>query len=377
MNRINFLDYTKAIAISFVIAVHVGFYQLNYLLLLVMPAFFIVTGYSFNPDKRSAKKSIALRFKSIMIPFWVFMLFYTLIELIRVQLFGYGTWEILISSLTNSAYGSGIIPIWGDANEYFKGLMSYKLQGNIGADIILPTNCHLWYLPATFSGYVVFALIAKRTKKSHLVKLISVVALLSFASLEVVFPVICQLPYGIGRGAIAAAFMLVGYWLRDYGAIGKKNKLFHIISCLVAAIVSVTAVLLGSDGSAMVRSYYGPYGAFSVFMTFIGGAAATWLMFELCRGIDNLKLDSVKRFLSFTGQNVFIIYLTHMAVKFLFDCIYVLFIAKGSLDVLDGYKMGLMPETSALYMIFEVVAVIAVCVLLAALKQRIQKKRKI
>lgn len=48
--------------------------------LLVMPAFYIITGYGFNPDKRSVGKSISSRFKALMIPFWVFMIFYTLMS---------------------------------------------------------------------------------------------------------------------------------------------------------------------------------------------------------------------------------------------------------------------------------------------------------
>ena len=120
MNRIGFLDYTKAWSIIFVIAIHVGFSQLNYAVLFVMPAFYIITGYGFNPDKRSVGKSISSRFKALMIPFWVFMIFYTLIELIRAPLFGYGGAEVAISSLANTAYGSGIIPLWGGAADYLK-----------------------------------------------------------------------------------------------------------------------------------------------------------------------------------------------------------------------------------------------------------------
>ena len=375
MNRIGFLDYTKAWSIIFVIAIHVGFSRLNYAVLFVMPAFYIITGYGFNPDKRSVGKSISSRFKALMIPFWVFMIFYTLIELIRAPLFGYGGAEVAISSLANTAYGSGIIPLWGGAADYLKEIMSYKTQGLVGVDAILPTNCHLWFLPATFTGYVAFVLLEKPTGKSLVAKILSILALLAFASVEVIFPSICQLPYGIGRGAVAAAYMLVGLWLKQSGAIEKKSVPFHIVACLVAAAVAVGATLFGSDASAMVRSYYGPYGALSLLLTFLGGVAATWLLFELFRGVDALPVTPVKKFLSFTGRNVFTVYILHMAVKFLFDCIYVLWIAKGETDILDGYKMGLMPEKSVLYMLFEIVAVVAVCLLIAMMKNRIMKRK--
>lgn len=135
------------------------------------------------------------------------------------------------------------------------------------------------------------------------------------------------------------------------------------------------ATFTGSDASAMLRSYYGPYGALSLLLTFLGGVAATRLLFELFRSVDALPVAPLKKFFSFIGRNVFTVYIMHMAVKFLFDCIYVLWIAKGETDILDGYKMGLMPEKSALYMLFEIVAVVAVCLLIAMLKNRIMKRK--
>ena len=38
------------------------------------------------------------------------------------------------------------------------------------------------------------------------------------------------------------------------------------IFCVVAVAICAVSIYLGSDGSAMVRSYYGPYGALSVLL---------------------------------------------------------------------------------------------------------------
>lgn len=376
MKRIRFLDYAKAIAILFVVSVHVGFYQLNSILLFVMPTFFLVTGYSFDPDKRSIKESIALRFQSIILPFWGFMLLTTLVELVRAPLFGYGTWKVCISSLANTFYGSGIIPVSGDVGAFLRKIMSYKQQTPIGVDVILPSNCHLWFLPAMFIGYVLLVLIVKKAPKKLWLKLLLLAGLLLLASVEVVFPSLCQLPFGIGRGAIAAAFMLVGFWAKEFGLLKKSSPIFHVTSCLLSALLCGVSSRLGSDGSAMVSSYYGPYGILSVLVTFVGGLAAAWLVFELCRGIDALPTGAVGNLLSFMGRHVFTVYLLHMIVKFALDAIYILWVRGENANLLDAYQMGLLPEVSALYMLFEIIFIIAACLLAAALKEHLTKKKK-
>ena len=373
MNRIHFVDYAKALAIFCVVAVHVGFYQINLMLLFVMPMFFVATGYSFNPTKRSLKENILLRFKTIMIPFWIYMGIYTIVELIRAPIFGYGSWKVLFSSLANLVYGSGYIPGKVGFISLLKDIMSYKFQPITSVDIILPSNCHLWFLPAMFVGYVLFIVVEKFTREKNLLKIISIIILLLVASLEVEFASICQLPYGIGRGAIGACFMLVGFEIKKNGLLTKNSFLFHLITCIFAVAICAVSIYLGSDGSAMVRSYYGPYGALSVFITFVGGVAGTWITFELCQGIEKLPFTVVKKFLSFAGKNVITIYLLHMAVKFIFDFTYIFVFNKGNEIFLDEYKMGLLPENSFFYMMFEVILIIFVCLIFTKQKERLKR----
>lgn len=375
MKRFHFLDYAKALVIFLVVSVHVGFYQLNRILLFAMPLFFFATGYSFQPAKRTLKETVSLRFQTVLVPFWIFMGFYALIEAVRAPLFGYGSREVLLPALANLLYGSGIVPIETQATAYLKQIMSYKAQTAIGVDVILPSNCHLWFLPAMFTGYVMFAAIEKRTRNSFWMNALSVAVLLLPAAAEVAFPSVCQLPYGIGRGGIGAAFMLMGFRLKERECSKPCTPRFHVITCLAAALIYAAALSLGSDGSAMVRSYYGPHGALSVAVTFIGGTAGAWLMLELCRGIEKLPLAGIKRFLSFAGQNVIVIYIFHMAVKFLLDAFYLTVLHPGEANLLDEYQMGLRPEISAPYMVLEIVLILAVCLLLAAAKSRIRNRR--
>ena len=125
----------------------------------------------------------------------------------------------------------------------------------------------------------------------------------------------------------------------------------------------IVTLMLGSDGSALVRGVYGQYGILSVFATFIGGVSGTWIVFSLCMGIEKLSFEGIKNLLSYTGKNVMTVYSWHMAFKFLFDIIYISLIKSSDLSLLDEYKMGLMPENSFWVMVFEAIAVIVVCLL--------------
>ncbi|MEE1048348.1 MAG: hypothetical protein U0M60_13130, partial [Clostridia bacterium] len=93
------------------------------------------------------------------------------------------------------------------------------------------------------------------------------------------------------------------------------------------------------------------------------GAAGVWIVLSLCMIIEKLPTRQIKKLLSYTGRNVMTVYAWHMAVKFLFDAVYICLIKASDFSMLDEYKMGLMPENSMGFMIFEATAVIVLCLL--------------
>ena len=374
--RVSHLDYAKAIAIFFVITLHVGFYQINSFFLFAMPLFFVVTGYSFSLGKRSIKESVYLRFKAIMLPFWIFMLVYIPLEVVRAYIFGYSDYSVMFPALAKTIYGSGVIPFENNITAYLKEVMAYKGQPAIGVDVILPASCHLWFLPAMFTGYVMFIILVESANKNHWLKVIYVVSLLFIASIETVFPAVCQLPLGLGRGAIGAAFMLVGFWLKESKIFEKKSIVLNIIFGMLATSIYIVALCLGSNGGLFVRSIYGGYGAISLCITFVGGTCGAVILLQLCRLIEKIPVGAIKNFLSFVGKNVIVFYILHMLVKFVLDAIYIVLLQRGETVLLDEYKMGLMPETSLVFMMLEVVAIIVICALIAKLYQRVKTRVK-
>ena len=375
MERSHFIDYAKALCIVLVVFIHTGFSALNSIILFAMPMFFAATGYTFSFGKRSFRQNITLRFKSIMIPYFLLMLFYTLIEMLRAKLFGYGNAAVAIPALVNTVYGSGIVP-FADIFDNLKVIMSYKAQPQTGVDLILPTNCHLWFLPAMFTAYVIFSSLVNVVRKNHLSKVLVVFCLVLFASAEVVFPKLCQLPFALGRGAIGAAFMLFGFWLKDYKLIENKSRRYYILTNILALTLFIGALYFGSDGSAFVRSFYGPYGVLSVLATFVGGASGIWFVLSLCKIIEKLPVVRLKKLLSYTGRNVMTIYAWHMAVKFLFDAVYICSVKSSDFSMLDEYKMGLMPQTSMCFMLFEALAVIMICLFFGKTADKLKSVKK-
>ena len=85
-----------------------------------------------------------------------------------------------IPSLLNTVYGSGIVPFIGGVFDKIKVIMSYKAQPQTGVDLILPSNCHLWFLPAMFTGYIIFTFLVKAGRNNHLLKAVSVFSLILF-----------------------------------------------------------------------------------------------------------------------------------------------------------------------------------------------------
>ena len=129
--------------------------------------------------------------------------------------------------------------------------------------------------------------------------------------------------------------MLFGFWIKDYKLIENKSGGYYILTNALSLILFVGALYIGSNGSAFVSSYYGPYGVLSVFATFIGGAAGVWIVLSLCMIIEKLPTRQIKKLLSYTGRNVMTVYSWHMAVKFLFDAVYICLIKASDFSMLD------------------------------------------
>ncbi len=213
--RIEYLDYAKAFAIFSVLFKHSSIYFTG-INCFTMAVFFIASGYTYNPDKDSFCERFVKRLKRLMVPFWIVMAMDIILETIRATFIGYGTETEAIPIIANLIYGSGYFPNCGKLGQLLIGSTPFVYNSKYMVNIIMPTNCHLWALPAMFTGYMIFSLYLKIVKNRNIfTDIVSIVILLLLASIETIQGIF-QLPFGMGRGFVCTAFMIVGFFFKEY-----------------------------------------------------------------------------------------------------------------------------------------------------------------
>lgn len=371
--RLHFLDYGKAISVIIIIVAHMGFDFVEKYGIFVMPLFFVASGYTVSPDKYSFGEYTKKRFQRILIPFWTATAVYIPIEMIRAYLMRYGDWKVALPMLVNMAYGTGVkLPVLGAFGQLLQTIMAFKPQPGNLLDVVMCTNCHLWFLPVMFTAGLVFFPFTKVKKHTGLVTVLGCAGMILLASVETI-PGMIQLPYGLGRGFLCAAFMLVGYRLKESGILKKGTTKQLVWFSLLGFLLAAGSILAGSDCSAMIDSYYGPYGVLSVLLTFVGGAGSVLFILMLCQLLEKSPLRVVKKVLADIGNQSMDIYLWHFLIVFVLDAVAVaVFGAKLSPDI---YYMELFTSGHVLYRIFKILVVFGVLTYgLPAIKKRIQKK---
>lgn len=374
----DYMYYARALAIIVVVYTHVGFSSLGNIMLFAMPLFFFQAGWFYKPAGRSLRQEAAASFKKLMVPFYAFMAFYAVLGMIREVFFGYAGPDSIWCSVVNTVWGSSLVPNFGgryaEILEAGKPYNTSPLRNSV--DVISPINCHLWFLPAMFTGRLIFCAFVQKVK-TPASRLALLAALVGAASAE---GVLCtqyqlfQLPLGLGRGFIAAAWMLAGFWLREKGLFSKWGAGTKSSALVIAAsaAAAVTAGALGSNGAVMIRSYYGPHGVLSVYLTYIGGLGALILVIYLCRFLEKAGCAGIKRGLLIVGEHTIAVYLWHMTAKTVLDILYCL--ALGHTVALDEFMMGMMPDESWPFMLFEGFACVAVCTLWGVFRTRKAKR---
>jgi len=362
-----FIDYGKALMIILVIAFHVGFDTLEKISYIMMIYFFLVSGYTYVVKKKSLKDRIISRFKTVLIPFWILMAVYAIVEIIRGSLLGYGGTEMIVPSFIGAIYGSSHnLPFIKGISEGIVEIMSYKPQDAGFVDVILPTNCHLWFLPAMFCGSVIFFIYIEKVKRTKIKDTLFIIFCVLIASLETL-PFMIQLPYGLGRGFLAAASMLVGYILKEKDVFNIKGK-FNLLYLLVL-VITIVCYYLGGKDAALVRSVYGPYGMIGTFIVFIGGVTATIIILKLLKPLNNINKDNI---ILDIGRNTMFIYSWHMIFLNLIALIFlVLFKIMPERDI---YFMKIIPSDYKALMILTIVLSILACMVVIKIKNRIKNK---
>lgn len=265
------------------------------------------------------------------------------VELIRAPIIGYGDVSILAPAGVTTVYGSLTnIPSIGSFGEFLRKASSYKPQSTLLLDLILPTNCHLWFLPALFSAEIVMYFYFKFRKNTWWCDLTAIVVLLLLAGIETI-PNMIQLPYGLGRGFFAAALMLMGYRMKQANLFTPKMLKWQLIFLVLAICPAVCSVVFKYDGKGLIKSFYGDPMFLGVFITFICGLSFAYIVMYLMYWIAKIPKNPVFTALSFAGRNTMDVYLWHMLVYFIGD-MFMIYVLKATtspnvfyVELFDGH----------------------------------------
>lgn len=321
--RKQFIDYAKAFGIVLVLLNHLGYDNITSYLLPLLPIFFVSAGYVFKLGGKSFGSYVKQKGRKLLLPFWLAMFVYMVMEILRAEHFGYSTpLSVIRLSLTETIYGSGMVPILGRWGKTLAADTPWQELTTPPVDIILPSNCHLWFLPAMFSACCIYYFFAKYKERINGgVKIALGILLLLIAGIETV-PGMSQLPYGFGRGCVGAVFFMFGGWLKENEFFERKNKHIMLRYFIAGLAVSMISLLLGTRAGGMVISNYGPYPFFSVFVFTAGGCGASLTLLILCRYLELSSLNSLKKMLAVIGRNTMSIYLWQFLIINIADVIF-------------------------------------------------------
>ena len=199
--KINYIDYSKGIAIFFVIFGHVycgNNIITTWICSFHVPLFFIISGFLLKLNKNKDIKSVILKkFKSLMVPYILFSI---------INILGY----YLINDL-----------------------LYIGLRENIFNTITLFGVGALWFLPALFISETLFLFeknnISKNKYKAlFYITIVFIIAIFIFVSKGNYNSVIGKLTIVLVRSMVALFFINIGYYL--YKVINKINfKIYQIL----------------------------------------------------------------------------------------------------------------------------------------------------
>lgn len=215
-NRIDWVDYAKAIGIVLVYIGHTGIPEeiKNRIYLFHMPLFFLISGFLWNQDKYerlTITEFIKKKLLSYIIPY------------IKIGIVCLVLWGVLINSflLTSNDY-------WQTLLKYIFGLFVYS-RGTVE---FMPQCSPIWFLTCLFCAEIIFYIIMKTKKPVFLISLC-----VAFAYLSQQMP---KLYWNIDTAIVVVPFLYIGFMLRKYWEIASKwtiilpvilMSLFFIISC--------------------------------------------------------------------------------------------------------------------------------------------------
>ena len=338
--RENYIDYGKGLLTIMVTAVHAGIAELSPWSFIRMIFFFFVTGYTFTPGKRSLNASVKRRFEGIMYPMWRMALIAAILEIPRAIYLGYGDCRICLPGLVFLVYGSCFVPMdLPFFNSFMYDMAAILEQRNHlePCNMIITLNCHLWFLPAMFTGCVLFFTYMEKLRKERWYDIPVIAVMLFVAVLEPIDG--AQFPFCFGRGCLACACMIAAVRARESKIFAVAKQKY--ITMVLAVGTFAFACNFNVTKTHFNSSTYADGGFFGILVVFLGGVSASILILYLMQLLERHWKSPA---LMFIGRNTMTLYLWNMILNTIFSILLVKLV--GAEIVPDQFKMGLIERGS-------------------------------
>lgn len=265
LERLNYIDYVKGIAILFVVLGHI--YNNSAKLWIYsfhMPLFFMISGYLLEYNKiynRQFKNILISKLKSLVIPFYIYSIINTFILL-------------CLNNFSKKIFIENIIRI-------------LTLQGKGG----------IWFLYCLFFAEVIYVSLRKIVKNKFVENLIIVILFIiaffmNSANLLLVI---------IARVFIALGFLCIGNYV-----INNINK-YNINWIFIVIIFVLTIIGARLNGVIDLFSLtLGRYKILYIILSILGSI----LIISICKKFEGFNLNLLKYF----GMNSLIIMITHKSI---------------------------------------------------------------
>lgn len=304
--RLDNIDMTKGMLMLFVVAFHVVAWSMKGLIVLeiffgaAMCVYFILSGYTFNPYKRSYVENIKSRIKSLGVPLILYFTGIYILDTIYMLV-------LKETSLIDAIKGfpkqlvNRIVLITADITKMNK--LDF---------LVAETTVAMWFIVQLFLSSIIFFAVAKVVKKSLLSSLIVILLLMTITFLLKQFcpPLICNLQ----DSPAIASLMLIGCLFKEKDVFNKhkirgiKLVLLVIITTVISAVVFIKCGIPNTIGN----SKWGNLGGVSVYT---GVALGVIQFIELAYVFEALsKVEAIKKPLIFIGQNTLDILLAHLFI---------------------------------------------------------------
>lgn len=279
-NRIQWVDYTKAINIFLVVLGHtaIPLQYRSYIYAFHIPLFFFLSGYFFNYTKYPVFSSfIKKRTIQIVVPYFA------------INFITYIVW-LLIGQYTGEDAMLDISPI-----KPFIGIFYGSTSGNS-----LHHNVPMWFLACLYmTEFIFYPLFRSKNKCIHF---LTIILLLCIGIIEKNF-INTTLPWGLNIVPTTLVLYGCGYLFKQYihFQINIKKAILLIIpsSILVIIIASINGKIEVSD------AYYGNY-----FLFWMGAFSGIFLIFSIGKLLEITHLNI--KLMLFIGQNTLLIFGFHL-----------------------------------------------------------------